>query len=117
MYDVTAFPRASGIKYYHIPLIDDASEDILSVFKEYVPKIDEIIKTGGRVLIHCALGVSRSAALCVAYLMHRLSKSPNNAISNIHRPIEPNKGFRKALDLYADYLKINYLLCEDGMLL
>ena len=80
MYDVTAFPRASGIKYYHISLLDDVSEDILSILKEYVPKIDEIIKTEGRVLVHCAMGVSRSAALCVAYLMYRLNKSPNNGV-------------------------------------
>ena len=100
-----------GVAYYHIPLMDDATEDILTVFKEYCPKIDEMIKSGGRVLVHCALGISRSASLCAAYLMYRLGKSPNNCISNIHRPIKPNKGFRKALDEYADYLNINYRLC------
>jgi len=100
-----------GVAYYHIPLMDDATEDILTVFKEYCPKIDEMIKSGGRVLVHCALGISRSASLCVAYLMYRLGKSPNNCISNIHRPINPNKGFRKALDEYADILKINYRFC------
>jgi len=50
LYDITSFPKASGIKYYHISLMDDVSEDILPVFKEYVPIIDQIIKSGGRVL-------------------------------------------------------------------
>ena len=37
--------------------------------------VDNARHGGGRVLIHCASGVNRSAALCVAYLM--MSKLPS----------------------------------------
>jgi len=104
LYDVSDFPKIEGVTYYHIPLFDDELSDILTVFNEYVPIIDEIINGGGHVLIHCALGISRSASLCVAYLIHKTKQSVSNVISTIKRPINPNDGFLKALLNYESIM-------------
>ena len=101
LFDVSDFPQFEGIIYHHISLCDDGLEDILPIFKEYIPIIDDILKNGGRILIHCALGVSRSASLCVAYMAHHTGKSINEVIQSIKRPINPNVGFRKALETFV----------------
>ena len=53
----------------------------------------------GRILVHCAVGVSRSATLVLAYLMlyHRLTLV--EAIKKVkdHRGIIPNRGFLRQL--------------------
>ena len=86
--------------YYHIPLFDDELSHILTVFEEYVPIIDEIINRGCHDLVHCALGISRSASLCIAYLIYKTKQSVSKVISTIKRPINPNDGFLKALLSY-----------------
>lgn len=53
----------------------------------------------GKILVHCAVGVSRSATLVLAYLMlyHRLTLV--EAIKKVkdHRGIIPNRGFLRQL--------------------
>ncbi|KAL1264827.1 hypothetical protein QQF64_005182 [Cirrhinus molitorella] len=52
-----------------------------------------------RVLVHCAVGVSRSASLVVAYLMIHQHLSLLDAIKAVkqRRWIFPNRGFLKQL--------------------
>lgn len=52
-----------------------------------------------RILVHCAVGVSRSASLVLAYLMIHQHFSLLDAIKTIkqHRWIFPNRGFLKQL--------------------
>jgi dual specificity phosphatase 12 len=50
-----------------------------------------------------AMGKSRSATCCVAYLMHAFKISPSEALEQIRqvRPlVEPNEGFMQQLEMY-----------------
>ncbi|KAF2896227.1 hypothetical protein ILUMI_09948, partial [Ignelater luminosus] len=59
--------------------------------------------SGGKTLLHCIAGVSRSAALCIAYLMkyHRFSLLDAYNYVKLKRPIiRPNCGFFRQLIEY-----------------
>lgn len=62
--------------------------------------IDDSQQEGRRCLVHCAMGVSRSAAVCAAWLISRKNMSVASALGLIReaRPeIQPNMGFLAAL--------------------
>ncbi|XP_055359746.1 dual specificity phosphatase 28 isoform X2 [Betta splendens] len=65
------FP-SSGIKKLRVPVYDDPSEDLLSHFDRCADAIQTEANGGGRSVVYCKNGRSRSATVCIAYLMkHR----------------------------------------------
>ncbi|KAJ8247149.1 hypothetical protein GJAV_G00259310 [Gymnothorax javanicus] len=56
-------------QYKSIPVEDNHKADISSWFNEAIEFIDSVRNTGGRVFVHCQAGISRSATICLAYLM------------------------------------------------
>ncbi|XP_012693217.2 dual specificity protein phosphatase 4 [Clupea harengus] len=56
-------------QYKCIPVEDNHKEDISSWFMEAIEFIDSVKDSNGRVLVHCQAGISRSATICLAYLM------------------------------------------------
>ncbi|KAJ8351416.1 hypothetical protein SKAU_G00228920 [Synaphobranchus kaupii] len=56
-------------RYKSIPVEDNHKADISSWFNEAIEFIDSVRNTGGRVFVHCQAGISRSATICLAYLM------------------------------------------------
>ncbi|XP_069754879.1 dual specificity protein phosphatase 1 [Narcine bancroftii] len=56
-------------QYKCIPVEDSHKADISSWFLEAIAFIDSVKNTGGRVFVHCQAGISRSATICLAYLM------------------------------------------------
>ncbi|XP_056113080.1 dual specificity protein phosphatase 13A family protein isoform X3 [Rhinichthys klamathensis goyatoka] len=60
---------------------------------------DALSTTDAKVFVHCAVGVSRSAALVLAYLMIYCNYSLVDAILKVkeRRWIFPNRGFLKQL--------------------
>ncbi|CAF99127.1 unnamed protein product, partial [Tetraodon nigroviridis] len=55
--------------YKSIPVEDNHKADISSWFNEAIDFIDSVRNNGGRVFVHCQAGISRSATICLAYLM------------------------------------------------
>ncbi|CAH2322530.1 dual specificity phosphatase 5 [Pelobates cultripes] len=55
--------------YKWIPVDDNHTADISRHFQEAIEFIDTVRRAGGRVLVHCEAGISRSPTICIAYLM------------------------------------------------
>ncbi|XP_054838899.1 dual specificity protein phosphatase 13-like [Eublepharis macularius] len=88
------------IHYHGISAEDDPDFDLSGHFhpaSEYIHKA--LSAPQGKILVHCILGKSRSAALVLAYLMIYQNFSLREAIERVlqHRAISPNRGFLKQL--------------------
>ncbi|XP_011378396.1 dual specificity protein phosphatase 21 [Pteropus vampyrus] len=92
-----------GIQYLKVPVADSASSRIYDFFDPIADHIRSVEMKQGRTLLHCAAGVSRSAALCIAFLMKYRSMSLLDAHTwtKSCRPIiRPNNGFWEQLIRY-----------------
>lgn len=58
-----------GITYHHYETFDGWSGNIIGAFEHTKDIIRNSLREGRRVLVHCRAGISRSAAVVVAYLM------------------------------------------------
>ncbi|XP_004844408.1 dual specificity protein phosphatase 2 [Heterocephalus glaber] len=57
------------LRYKSIPVEDNQMAEISVWFQEAIGFIDSVKNSGGRVLVHCQAGISRSATICLAYLI------------------------------------------------
>ncbi|XP_076007842.1 dual specificity protein phosphatase 13A-like [Genypterus blacodes] len=90
----------STVDYYGVPADDSPSFDLSPYFLSAAEFIHDTLDTpGARILVHCAVGVSRSASLVLSYLMIHRHYSLLGAINKIkeRRWIFPNRGFLKQL--------------------
>mmetsp|Transcript_19354 Transcript_19354/g.21532 ORF Transcript_19354/g.21532 Transcript_19354/m.21532 type:complete len:196 (-) Transcript_19354:52-639(-) len=100
-------PFPEDFKYYpkRIEIDDSEVEDLLSHFDECIEWIDEALKDG-KIYVHCAAGISRSATVVSAYVMKKQSISAAKAEEHVRsrrEQIMPNKGFKKQLLLYEEW--------------
>ncbi|KAJ4728870.1 Dual specificity protein phosphatase phs1 [Melia azedarach] len=87
-------------EYKNFSISDDEDSNISGIFDEASDFIDHVEQTGGRVLVHCFEGRSRSATLVLAYLMLRKNFTllrAWNTLKRAHRRAQPNDGFAKIL--------------------
>ncbi|EKM81820.1 hypothetical protein AGABI1DRAFT_30820, partial [Agaricus bisporus var. burnettii JB137-S8] len=90
----------------HIHIGDTASTDILCHLDKTTDFIQSALEAdkNHKVLVHCLMGISRSATVVSAYLIATKKIRGANAIAFVQkkRPIVcPNLGFRQQLDVYA----------------
>uniref|UniRef100_H3DGK5 Dual specificity protein phosphatase n=1 Tax=Tetraodon nigroviridis TaxID=99883 RepID=H3DGK5_TETNG len=93
------FYRDINVDYYGVEA-DDVTEFILSPFFYPTARyIRSALAKGGRVLVHCLMGVSRSATLVLAFLMITEGLTLREAVAavKLHRDIFPNPGFLQQL--------------------
>ncbi|XP_073919760.1 dual specificity protein phosphatase 21 [Castor canadensis] len=91
------------IQYVQVPVDDSPNSYLYAFFDPVADYIRGVEMRQGRVLLHCAAEVSRSAALCMAYLMkyHSMSLLDAHTWTQSCRPIiRPNNGFWEQLIHY-----------------
>ncbi|XP_043724719.1 protein-tyrosine-phosphatase MKP1-like [Telopea speciosissima] len=82
--------------YKTLWLQDSPSEDITSILYDVFDYFEDVREQGGRVLVHCCQGVSRSTSLVIAYLMWRDGQSFEDAFQFVKAArgiTNPNMGF------------------------
>jgi predicted protein tyrosine phosphatase len=110
-----AIPKGNHL---HIPCLDVPTQDLLPYFgriNNFILNrlVDPSAEKGPNVLVHCAQGISRSAAAVIAFLMMRNSWDYETALKFLRekRPgVRPNKGFEEQLRIWGD---VGFDLWED----
>uniref|UniRef100_H2YEC8 Protein-serine/threonine phosphatase n=1 Tax=Ciona savignyi TaxID=51511 RepID=H2YEC8_CIOSA len=87
---------ANRFRYKRIPVEDNGQADISSWFDGAIAFINEEQRKGGKVFVHCLAGISRSATICIAYLITCKGVSLNDAfryVKSRRNVISPNFNF------------------------
>lgn len=71
-------PDDTTRSYLHIPL--DDVDNIAPEIPKIIKFIDEALTNGGTVLVHCAIGLNRSAAAVVSYLCNLYKINASEAL-------------------------------------
>ncbi|XP_051273179.1 dual specificity protein phosphatase 13 [Dicentrarchus labrax] len=87
------------VEYHGVEAADHPEFDLRPFFNPAAQFIDSALKKNGKVFVHCAMGVSRSGALVLAYLMicQGLSLAEAIVAVRLNRDIGPNSGFLEQL--------------------
>ncbi|XP_076020853.1 dual specificity protein phosphatase 26-like [Genypterus blacodes] len=88
-----------NITYMGIEARDSYDFDMSVNFQKAADFIHRALSGGGKVLVHCFVGVSRSATLVLAYLMLKQNLTLVEAICAVkdNRGVMPNRGFLRQL--------------------
>jgi protein-tyrosine phosphatase len=88
-------------------LEDDTDSSILKHIEDALEWVEKQLQTKN-VLIHCHMGISRSASLVLAFLMKNFGMTLDQAFehtASIRDTIGPNSTFMKELQTYESMLK------------
>ena len=91
---------ADDVTCERIALDDSPHAQLCAHFDACADKIESVRRAGGRTLVHCMAGASRSVTICIAYLMKHQSYTLRDAYHKVRlkRPIaRPNVGFFRQL--------------------
>ena len=94
--------------YKKLDLKDDFAFNISYFFDESFQFIHDARTQGGRVLVHCFQGKSRSASIVIAYLISEFKLSYRKALRKTrqaHPGTGPNIGFTEQLKAFGNKIK------------
>jgi hypothetical protein len=92
------------IDYLEFLAEDVESYDMTQHFREAFNYLDKVKRSGGVALVHCAMGINRSAAVCAAYLMMATHQTLFDVLKTLKRKrriVLTNHGFQRQLVRYA----------------
>lgn len=95
------FPET--FKYMVLDIADAATENIIQHFAKVKKFLDDCWLSGGKALIHGNAGISRSAAVVIAFIMEKYGLTYKRAFLLVQRKrfcINPNEGFAQQLKEY-----------------
>lgn len=93
--------------YCNIRVYDDEKTNLLKHWDNTFKYITRARKEGSKVLVHCKMGVSRSASVVIAYAMKAFSWNFDQAMIHVKKKrncIKPNKSFLSQLETYEGML-------------
>eukprot|EP00756_Hemistasia_phaeocysticola_P011302 Hpha_TRINITY_DN15107_c0_g2::TRINITY_DN15107_c0_g2_i1::g.128224::m.128224/K21278/DUSP1; dual specificity protein phosphatase 1 len=106
-----------GLVYKKLNLVDHSDEPIVGVFEEAFEFIEGAKRGGGKVLVHCHRGISRSATLVIAYVMKTEELSLEAAFESVRAKrsiVNPNLGFVLTLQGYQNQLYPEHLVSHGA---
>jgi len=95
------FEKEGRICYHNIRIEDHPSVNILPYLSNSTDFIRDALARGGKVLVHCAHGRSRSVSMVLAYLIRDQKVTLDEAIDTVKAQrgeARPNRGFLHALE-------------------
>lgn len=95
------------IEYLTFYLSDSHAENVTCVFYDTIDFITRARQAGGRVMLHCKRGISRSCALTMAYLMYTEKTGLRETLANVQKAravASPNGGFFFQLQDWSERL-------------
>ncbi|XP_053548336.1 protein phosphatase Slingshot homolog 3 [Bombina bombina] len=93
--------------YLNIRVPDEESTNLLQHWKETHRFICSARRQGTRVLVHCKMGVSRSASTVIAYAMKEYEWTLEETLKYVKERraiVQPNPGFMRQLNIYQGIL-------------
>uniref|UniRef100_A0A0N5AZA7 Dual specificity protein phosphatase n=1 Tax=Syphacia muris TaxID=451379 RepID=A0A0N5AZA7_9BILA len=102
-----SFESDSRFHYLKIAVDDSSSNNLAQYFPTAIEFIEEALRTGSTVLVHCLAGISRSVTVCLAYLMHYNGSTLDEAFDLVHKRnalIAPNFHFMGQLSEFEQQL-------------
>lgn len=98
-----AFP--DKVEYLSLKLDDVPQTQLIKHFETTSAFLADAFNSGGRVLVHCNLGVSRSSSVSIAYLIQSRGWTLSQAYDYIKERrtcIRPNRGFLQQLSVWEE---------------
>lgn len=113
--------KFSGFQYLTLSVEDIpiAASDLAA---QWAPAFDFVLRAtkqaNGKVLVHCRMGISRSATLCIAYLMKKRGFCLEDAcryVAHVRPFIHPNDGFQALLRKFEQTLRSEKQVRDRGV--
>ncbi|XP_060800477.1 uncharacterized protein LOC106139045 isoform X2 [Amyelois transitella] len=93
--------------YLNIRVYDDEKTDLLKHWDNTYKYINKARNAGSKVLVHCKMGISRSASVVIAYAMKAFNWNFDKALKHVKAKrncIKPNTNFLNQLETYQGIL-------------
>ncbi|XP_055852854.1 protein phosphatase Slingshot [Episyrphus balteatus] len=93
--------------YFNVRVYDDEKTNLLKHWDNTFKYITRAKAEGSKVLVHCKMGVSRSASVVIAYAMKAYNWEFHHALQHVKERrscIKPNKNFLSQLETYRGML-------------
>lgn len=93
--------------YLNVRVYDDEATELLKHWDRTYKYIRQAVESGSKVLVHCKMGVSRSASVVVAYAMKARHWDLPQALRHVKERracVKPNASFMHQLEIYAGIL-------------
>ena len=93
--------------YLNVRVYDDEATELLKHWDRTYKYIRRAVESGSKVLVHCKMGVSRSASVVVAYAMKARHWDLPQALRHVKERracVKPNSSFMHQLEIYAGIL-------------
>ena len=83
------------ICYYGAVCSDEDEDDISKHFVPTANFIEEASAAGGRVIVNCVGGISRSSTIATSFLLQKKGMTLEDALTSLRmkRDVSPNEGF------------------------
>ncbi|XP_018586223.1 protein phosphatase Slingshot homolog 2b isoform X2 [Scleropages formosus] len=94
-------------EYHNIRVYDEEATDLLAYWNDTYKFISKAKKAGAKCLVHCKMGVSRSASTVIAYAMKEYGWDLDRAFDHVkeRRAVaKPNPSFMRQLEEYQGIL-------------